>query len=205
MIQKLRVSFILILILVAIIFSLSFFALRFDFLTIFAGTNDVSFKRKSEILSEFQPVSEMHDLLSSHKNLKMEELRRVEKEQKISEAIVSVEALFDAYNSPMAGLGETIVRRADECGGDYKLLVAIAGNESGFGRIPYKLYNPFGYLDGVQYSSWYEAVNYLSCKISVQHLAPCNNDVACVVVRYGGSDTDREKWIRNIQWFMNQL
>jgi hypothetical protein len=205
MIQKLRVSFILILILIAIIFSLSFFALRFDVLTIFAGTNEVTFQRKSEISTNFQPLSEMNDLLSSHKALKMEELKKIEKEREIAEAIASVESLFRSYNSPMAGLGETIVRRADECGGDYKLLVAIAGNESGFGRIPYKLYNPFGYLDGVQYSSWYEAVNYLSCKISVQHLAPCNNDVACVVVRYGGSDTDREKWIRNIQWFMNQL
>ncbi len=126
-------------------------------------------------------------------------------ERVLEEKAAKIEALFSRYNSPMSGLGKLIINRATECGGDYKIIVAIAGNESGFGRIPYKLYNPFGYLDGVQYANWEDAVNQISCKISKEFLKPCNNDLTCVISTYGGPDTDKPKWISNITYFMSQL
>lgn len=116
-----------------------------------------------------------------------------------------VRALLERYNSPMIGYERIIVEQADRCGGDYRLLTAIAGNESGFGNVPYRLYNPYGYLNNVTYSGWEEALTFLSCKISEQHLAPCNNEVACVITRYGGPDTDTDLWIRNINWFISQV
>jgi hypothetical protein len=134
--------------------------------------------------------------------------KRKEEERKLAEfktKVEKAEALLRRYNSVMQGYGELIVRRAEECGGDYRVIMAIAGNESGFGRIPYKLYNPFGYLDGVQYSGWEESLNFLSCRIAERFLKPCNNDLVCIINKYGGHDTDKEQWIRNIQWFINQL
>lgn len=109
------------------------------------------------------------------------------------------------YNSPFQGLGFIIVDAAARCGGDYKTLLAIAGNESGFGRIPYKLYNPFGYLNGVTYSGWEEALDFLSCRISQQYIAPCNNDLYCIVKNYAGPTDDKERWVYNINWFRNQI
>lgn len=126
-------------------------------------------------------------------------------EQVLAEKTAKIEALLARYNSPMAGLGRLMINRSTECGGDYKIVVAIAGNESGFGRIPYKLYNPFGYLDGVQYAGFEDAVNQISCKISKEFLKPCNNNLECVIRTYGGPDTDKPKWISNITFFMNQL
>lgn len=138
------------------------------------------------------------------------ETKRFQKISEIEEKVLEeksarVEALFARYNSPMAGLGRLIINRATECGGDYKIVVAIAGNESGFGRVPYKLYNPFGYLDGVQYANWEDAVNQVSCKIAKEFLKPCNNDLTCIIRTYGGDDTDKPKWISNITYFMSQL
>lgn len=126
-------------------------------------------------------------------------------EKVLEEKAAKIEALFARYNSPMTGLGRLIINRATECGGDYKIVVAIAGNESGFGRVPYKLYNPFGYLDGVQYANWEDAVNQISCKIAKGFLKPCNNDLTCIIRTYGGDDTDKPKWISNITYFMSQL
>lgn len=129
-----------------------------------------------------------------------------EEERKIAERndnIQRVENIFERYNSPMKGYGEIIVRRAGECGGDFKVLIGIAGNESLFGRVPYKLYNPFGYLDGRQYSGWEESLEILSCVISQRFLEPCQNDLRCIINRYGGTDTDKEHWIRSVQFFIN--
>lgn len=128
-----------------------------------------------------------------------------EKERVRNRMIEKMEQIISNYGGHMSGLADNIYDNAVACGGNPVLLFAIAGNESGFGRIPYKLYNPFGYLDGKQYSGWEEAINYLSCKISTQHLVPCGNDVNCVIIRYGGSDTNREQWVKNINWFMSLI
>jgi hypothetical protein len=128
-----------------------------------------------------------------------------EQERVRNQIIERMEQIISNYGGHMSGLADNLYDNAVACGGNPVLLFAIAGNESGFGRIPYKLYNPFGYLDGRQYSGWEESINYLSCKISTQHLAPCGNEVNCVIRRYGGSDTDREKWVKNINWFMSLI
>lgn len=116
-----------------------------------------------------------------------------------------MEAAFARYGGHMRGLAKIIIKNAKKCGGDPKIIFAVGGNESGFGRVPYKLYNPFGYLDKVQYSSWVDAVTHLSCKISRQHLVPCNNDLVCFINRYGGTDTHKERWLSNVRFFISLL
>lgn len=125
----------------------------------------------------------------------------------IEQEVARVEAFFASYTggAVMQGYGRIIVEQARACGGDYRVLVGIAGNESGLGRVPYKLYNPYGYLDGVQYESWEHSLTFLSCVISQKFIAPCNADLRCIIRRYGGPETDQEKWIRNVSWFMGQV
>jgi len=119
--------------------------------------------------------------------------------------VARAEAILSKYSSPFSGLGYILVQKTEECGGDFRVLLAIAGNESGFGRIPYKSYNPFGYLNGVQYSGWEESLSVLSCKIAQQYLVPCNNSPECIVRKYAGPSDDKDKWVRNINWFINQI
>jgi hypothetical protein len=126
-------------------------------------------------------------------------------EEQIQKEITKVRSFFESYGAVMTGYEEILVRKAHECGGDYRVLVGIAGNESGLGRIPYNLYNPFGYLDGMTYSSWEESLNKLSCVISQRFIKPCGVDLQCIINKYGGPDTDQAKWIRNVSWFMNQV
>ncbi len=142
-----------------------------------------------------------------HINAEIESSRAVKiKELERQQKIDKVEAIFAKYGGYMSGYGHIFVDRAEECGGDYKVLVGIAGNESGMGRINYKLYNPFGYLNNRQYLSYEEALTHLTCEISQRYLSRCSNNLYCIVTNgYGGSDTDVNKWIRNVNFFINQI
>lgn len=142
---------------------------------------------------------------------KIEELKEKEAEEKkkLEQArqakINKVEAFFKEYGAVMQGYGHILVDQAEKCGGDYKVLVGIAGSESGLGRVMYKSYNPFGYLDGVQYASMEEAIEVLSCKISQQHIAPCNGDLNCIAERYTGQHDDLGHFVSKVRWFMDQV
>jgi hypothetical protein len=151
--------------------------------------------------SNFIPLNVSMDKINK---LKLEKILQIQERDKQAK-IQRIENLFSRYKSPMSGYGELIYNRSTECGGDYRIIVGIAGNESGFGRIPYKLYNPFGYLDGVQYSGWYQSISTLSCRISQRFLAPCHNNITCIEGKYGGPDTPKEQWIRHVSSFVNQL
>ncbi len=123
----------------------------------------------------------------------------------IQQQIAKVRSFFQSYGAVMQGYEELLVRRSHECGGDYRVIVGIAGNESGLGRIPYKLYNPFGYLDGMQYGSWEESLHKLVCVISQRFIAPCQSDLQCIINKYGGPGDDQQRWINNVSWFMRQV
>lgn len=168
--------------------------------------NSPIFVRKAQ---EVYTEDSLHPLSEEKINLQIEENARIEAERllemELQDRIRRVEAFFDSYGSIMKGYGEIIVRQANACGGDWRVLVGIAGNESGLGRIPYKLYNPYGYLDGMQYSGWQESLTKLSCTISQRFIRPCNADLYCIINRYGGPDTDKPRWVSNVSWFMNQL
>lgn len=152
---------------------------------------------------EFIPITPVVDSLNRHKIEQRDVIAQKERQDKINR----IEALFQRYNSPMQGYAELIFRRVEECGSgvaDYRILIGIAGNESGFGRIPYKLYNPYGYLDGKQYSDWNDSLTFLSCVITQRFIVPCNNDLTCIINRYAGPSDDKSQWIRNVTYFINQ-
>ena len=152
---------------------------------------------------EFIPADPVVDSIA---RLKIEQKQKIaEKERK--DKIDRIEALFAKYNSPMQGYAELIFRRVEDCGNgnaDYRILIGIAGNESGFGRIPYKLYNPYGYLDGKQYADWNDSLTFLSCVITQRFIVPCENDLTCIINRYAGPSDDKSQWIRNVTYFINQ-
>lgn len=57
-----------------------------------------------------------------------------------------IDNYLKSRKSPLYGLGETFVATADRYGLDYRLLPAIAMQESNGGKIlPHESYNPFGY------------------------------------------------------------
>lgn len=121
------------------------------------------------------------------------------------DAINRVESLFARYGSNLAGYGHILVDQSKACGGDYKVLVGIAGSESGLGRINVLRFNPFGYLNGVQYDNYEQALTILSCKVSQQHISKCGEDLYCLARRYTGPGDDQDLFVSKIAWFMSQI
>jgi hypothetical protein len=79
-------------------------------------------------------------------------------------APASLGPALDAYlatkGSPLAGLGAAFVAEASAVGLDPRLLVAIAGSETGFGTYgpSQVINNPFGMGPGIEYPSWSDAI-----------------------------------------------
>lgn len=134
------------------------------------------------------------------------ELHRAElTAQNRTQAIARVTAFMQSYGSQLVPYAAIMVDQAKACGGSYKILVGIAGSESGLGRINVKKYNPFGYLDGVQYASFEEAITKLSCRISQQHLSKCGDDIYCLGRRYAGPSDDLQHFVSKVAWFASQV
>lgn len=114
-----------------------------------------------------------------------------------SEQVRKARDFLAKRNSPMAPYAEIIVDRARECGGDYRILLAIADAESGSGRKPYLKYNPYGYLNKVRYSSWQSALTDLSCKISKQYIQVYGTDFWRMAKRYTGQ-AEPTSWVAKI-------
>lgn len=75
-----------------------------------------------------------------------------------------LEGLFKSYNSPLVSYADYFVKMADKYSIDWKLLAAITGVESTFGKhIPKGSYNAYGWGNGaIFFSSWEESIEQVS-------------------------------------------
>jgi len=185
-------------------------AITLIFLSYFWVNTVIALNKGYQIKITDQDVTNALHLVSQQKidEARIAQQKRIEaakREAEIKEWTARVENYFRSYGSPMVGYGEIIVRKAVECGGDYKILVGIAGNESGLGKVPYKRYNPYGYLDGIQYTGWTESLSKLSCVISQRFIGPCKGDLYCIIRKYAGPGDNQDLWVRNVSYFMAQV
>lgn len=72
-----------------------------------------------------------------------------------------IDAYLRSRSSPLAGLGSVFVQAGRANGVDPLLLVAISGAETSFAKYgpSQRIYNPFGWGPGKQFSSYKEAIN----------------------------------------------
>lgn len=79
---------------------------------------------------------------------------------KQNQRALQLEAFLQKYNSPLAPYAQNFVDMADKYGIDWKLVPAITGVESTFGKhIPYNSYNAYGWANGkYSFKSWEESI-----------------------------------------------
>ncbi len=116
--------------------------------------------------------------------------------------IDKVAAYLKKVGSPMAPYTHIIIEEAERCGANYELIVAIAGNESGYGKVSYKQYNPFGYLNGVQYSGWDQSLKALTCKVAA-YTNKYGYNLTALGKAYGAQNV--ETWAKNVSWHISQI
>lgn len=103
------------------------------------------------------------------------------------EKIYSLVAYLRAQGSPVAtyDYAKEIINISEQANTDYKAIVAIMGVESGFCAAPFMTYNCFGYLNGVQYSSFSDAFRDIIPKVARDYTNVYGTDFKALAEAYG--------------------
>jgi hypothetical protein len=114
---------------------------------------------------------------------------------------------LEKNNSPLVPYAGTFVRVADKYNIDWKLVAAISGVESTFGReIPNDSYNGWGwgiYGDNmIRFSSWEEGIETVSEGLRTRYMDKWGaKDVYEIGRLYAASPT----WAQRVEYFMNRI
>lgn len=106
-------------------------------------------------------------------------------------------------NSVLAGYAIDFVAAADKYGLDWKMLPAIAGNESGFAKayVP-GTYNAWGWGGGYLYlGSWGQAIETISKALKENYVAKGATTVPAIGRIYAADPY----WAGKVQMYMNQI
>jgi len=128
--------------------------------------------------------------------------------QKTSDSRVRIlREYLEKYNSPLVPYAGTFVENADKYNLDWKLVAAISGVESTFGReIPNDSYNGWGwgiYGDNmIRFSSWTEGIQTISEGLRTKYMNQWGaKDVYQIGKLYAASPT----WAQRVEYFMNSI
>lgn len=122
-----------------------------------------------------------------------------------------VKNFFQGYRSPLSELGGLFVEVADKYGLDWRLLPAIAMQESlGGKKVIKNSYNPFGYgIYGnliIRFSSWDEAVDKVGKALKQDYLNQGLNTPDKIMAKYTPPSLEKGgAWARGVKSFMQEL
>lgn len=129
-----------------------------------------------------------------------------------TESDIRVSCLHDflaSYNSPLADEAQTFVAEADKNNLDWKLVPAIAGVESTFGKeIPANSYNAWGWgvftgaQDGVHFTNWADGIAQVANGLKTHYFvngAKSVDDIGWTYAANGNS------WSAHVHYFLNQI
>ena len=150
-------------------------------------------------LPDAEEIEEAEAIKIEQERIKAEEERlRKLRQTKIDK----LQGYLASIGSPMAPYAFVVIDETEKCGADYRLITAIAGNESGYGRVPYKLYNPYGFLNDTQYSGWEQALGVLTCKVA-NYTNKYGSNLVTLGKVYGAHNY--EQWAKNINWHLSRI
>jgi len=125
---------------------------------------------------------------------------------------IRVSCLHDflaSYNSPLASEAKTFVDEADKNNLDWKLVPAIAGVESTFGKeIPADSYNawgwgiPTGAQDGVHFENWADGIAQVSSGLHTHYFVNGAKSVDDIGGTYAANGNSL---IAHVHYFVDQI
>lgn len=115
---------------------------------------------------------------------------------------------LNSYNSPLTPYAAHIVKEADRLGIDYRLIPAIAGVESTFGkRLPKDSYNAWGWAiytgktSGAYFKSWEHAITVISEGIKYKYV----DRGATTIPQIGRIYASSSAWPNSTMYFLNDM
>lgn len=124
------------------------------------------------------------------------------------ERVTTLKAVLDDYGSPLAPEAKNFVFYADKYQLDWKLVPAIAGAESTFGkRIPTNSYNAWGWAvftgkqSGVRFTSWEGGIAEVSRGLREEYLSDGLTTLEQIGRRYAAS----RAWPNSVRFFIQKI
>lgn len=121
-----------------------------------------------------------------------------------------VDNFLRKHNSPMYGSGKDFVFTADKYGIDWKLLPAIAFQESNLGKkIPQGSYNAFGWAvytgknSGVGFESWSHAIEIVAKGIKEKYISHGLTTPEAIMTRY--TPNSNGSWAFAVRFAMAEM
>lgn len=107
------------------------------------------------------------------------------------------------YKSPLVPYADQFIEAADAYGLDWRLVPAITGVESTFGRqIPYQSYNAYGWANGAYYfNSWEESIWHVNRILKEKYV----DHGAVTVWQVGKIYATSPTWATRVASFMEKI
>lgn len=118
--------------------------------------------------------------------------------------VVNLRNFLEKYNSPLAKYAEDFVKYADMYDIDYRLVPAISGVESTFGKqIPRNSYNAYGWANGdYKFRSWTDSIATVSSVLKRNYIDKGAVSVSQISKIYAPPSTT---WGKNVSYFMYKI
>ncbi len=119
--------------------------------------------------------------------------------------VLKVHQFLLKQDSPLADYSADFVQEADNSGLDYRLLVAISGVESTFGKNYISgTYNAYGWGVGqIPFTSWYDGIVKVSQGLKNQYINKGAKNVDQIAKIYCPPTSDH--WAQSVKYFITQI
>lgn len=124
------------------------------------------------------------------------------------ERIDRLRTYLSMHNSPLTNQSAHFIAEADRLGLDWKLVAAIAGTESTFGKhVPFGSYNawgwgiPTGAQSGIAFESWKHGITRVSEGLKTRYI----DRGATTVEQIGRIYAASPRWAGNVRFFLNAI
>jgi hypothetical protein len=122
--------------------------------------------------------------------------------------VLQLRSFLSSFNSPMTGEAEHFVSEADRLGLDWRLVAAIAGVESTFGKhVPAGSFNgwgwgiPTGAQSGIAFSDWKAGITTVSEGLRKNYV----DRGAVTVEQIGRIYAASPRWAGNVRFFLAKI
>lgn len=118
--------------------------------------------------------------------------------------VYKLQKFLRSYNSPLEDYAVNFVKASETYNLDYRLLVAISGVESTFGkRIPLNSYNAFGWANGkYKFTSWEESIEVVSRTLRKKYYDRGLTSISEIAKRYAPPS---KTWGWKVKYFMQKI
>ncbi|OGM75104.1 hypothetical protein A3H19_01860 [Candidatus Woesebacteria bacterium RIFCSPLOWO2_12_FULL_39_9] len=123
---------------------------------------------------------------------------------RVDQRVVRLESFLESHNSPLASYAFEFVWYADLYDIDWRLVPAISGVESTFGKkIPRGSYNAYGWVNGkYRFESWESSIEIVSKTLREKYYDRGATSISQIARRYAPPS---KTWAWKVRFFMEKI